>query len=325
MENSPGDQARLSAGAAPCCAPEGGRDGPARRPATAIAATGESSSEGMVPLPGGRFAMGSNDPWAYPDDGEGPVREFSLDPFLIDRDAVSNALFADFVEATGYETEAEHFGWSFVFGGLLPDDFPPTEGVAQAPWWRKVEGADWRRPEGPGSSLIGRGGHPVVHVSANDAQAYCDWAQKRLPTEAEWEMAARGGLEAKVFPWGDELEPEGEHRMNVWQGDFPMENTQADGYYCTCPVDAFPPNGYGLHNMTGNVWEWTADWFDPDYRRHDREHDPRGPASGTRKVQKGGSYLCHASYCRRYRVAARQALPPDSSTGNVGFRCARSS
>lgn len=306
-----------------CCTPGHARNEPRPGAAKDFAAADQTPDDGMVSMAGGCFAMGSDDPWAYPADGETPVREFSLGPYLIDRDAVSNSRFAAFVEATDYQTEAERFGWSFVFGGLLPEDFPPTEGVIQAPWWRKVEGADWRRPEGPGSSLIGRAAHPVVHVSSRDAEAYCAWSAQRLPTEAEWEMAARGGLKGKVFPWGDDLEPKGAHRMNVWQGTFPSENTQQDGYYGTCPVDAFEPNGYGLHNMTGNVWEWTSDWFAPDFRRQDRELDPCGPASGTRKVQKGGSYLCHASYCRRYRVAARQALPPSSSTGNVGFRCAR--
>ncbi len=161
-----------------------------------------------------------------------------------------------------------------------------------------------------------------MHVSFNDALSYCGWAGKRLATEAEWEFAARGGLARGAFPWGDELEPSGQHRMNVWQGPFPNGNTVGDGYFGTCPVDAFPPNGYGLHNVTGNVWEWTADWFDAEYRARDRRTDPAGPPTGTRRVQKGGSYLCHASYCRRYRIAARQGNEPDSSTGNLGFRCA---
>jgi formylglycine-generating enzyme required for sulfatase activity len=265
--------------------------------------------------------MGSDDRFAYPDDGETP-REFELGPFAIDSHAVSNAAFSRFVDATGYVTDAERFGWSFVFGGLLPDDFPDTRAVASAPWWRQVFEADWLHPEGPQSDLEERADHPAVHVSHNDALSYCAWAGKRLPTEAEWEFAARGGLEQKAFPWGDEREPDGDHRMNVWQGTFPNANTVDDGYYGTCPVDAFPANGFGLHNTTGNVWEWTADWFDAAFRDHDRNRDPAGPAWGTRRVQKGGSYLCHASYCRRYRVAARMGNEPDSSAGNLGFRCA---
>jgi formylglycine-generating enzyme len=162
----------------------------------------------------------------------------------------------------------------------------------------------------------------VVQVSFNDALNYGAWAGKRLPTEAEWEFAARGGLARAAFPWGDDMEPGGEHRMNVWQGHFPNQNTLGDGYYGTCPVDAFPANDYGMYNTTGNVWEWTADWFHPAFRDHDRRTDPAGPSGGTHKVQKGGSYLCHASYCRRYRVAARQGNEPDSSAGNLGFRCA---
>ena len=276
----------------------------------------------MVILPAGTFHMGSEDRFAYPDDGEGPVREFETSSFRIDACAVSNADFAAFVDATGFVTEAERFGWSFVFAGLLPDDYPPTEAVAAAPWWRKVDGADWRHPEGEQSGIDERFDHPVVHVSWNDAVAYCAWAGKRLPTEAEWERAARGGLEGGVFPWGDELEPGGEQRMNVWQGDFPARNTLADGYLGTAPVDAFEPNGLGVFNATGNVWEWTADWFHASFRQRDRRRDPAGPPRGTSKVQKGGSYLCHHSYCRRYRVAARQGSTPDSSTGNVGFRCA---
>ena len=281
-----------------------------------------SSRAGMVLLEGGEFLMGNDGPSAYPGDGEGPPRRIRLEPFRMDRHALSNAEFAAFVEDTEHVTEAERFGWSFVFAGLLPDDFPPTRGAAHAPWWRQVEGADWRRPEGPPSNLDGRMDHPVLHVSWNDAQAYCEWAGKRLPSEAEWEYAARGGLEEKVFPWGDDREPGGEHRMNVWQGAFPRENTCADGFYGTCPVDAFPANGYGLHNMTGNVWEWCADWYSPDFHTRDRRANPQGPRRGTNRSTRGGSYLCHHSYCRRYRVAARNALEPESTTGNTGFRCA---
>lgn len=277
----------------------------------------------MVLVPAGAFRIGSDDHFAYPADGEAPVRELETSAFWIDSVAVSNSAFSTFVEDAGYLTEAESFGWSFVFGGLLPDDFPPMQAVARAPWWRKVEGADWRHPAGPQSTLEGRLNHPAVHVSWHDAAAYANWAGKRLPTEAEWERAARGGLEGRVFPWGDELEPAGEQRMNVWQGEFPTENTLDDGYLGTAPVDAFPANGFGLFNTTGNVWEWTADWFHPSFRSRDRRRDAIGPPRGTNKVQKGGSYLCHHSYCRRYRVAARQGSTPDSSTGNVGLRCAR--
>jgi sulfatase modifying factor 1 len=304
-----------------CCSPSRATPGGTGAQVVVIADTGPTSTSGMVRLPGGVFVMGSDDWLAYPDDGETP-REVEVSPFMIDSCAVSNAQFGQFVAATGYITEAEGFGWSFVFGGLLPEDFPPTRGVAAAPWWRQVYEADWHHPEGPPSDLSDRADHPVVHASHNDALAFCAWAGKRLPTEAEWEFAARGGLNGAAFPWGDEREPSGEHRMNVWQGQFPVENTLEDGYHGTCPVNAFPPNGYGLYNATGNVWEWTADWFDPSYRERDRRTDPAGPPTGTRRVQKGGSHLCHASYCRRYRVAARQGNEPDASAGNLGFRCA---
>jgi formylglycine-generating enzyme required for sulfatase activity len=276
----------------------------------------------MVLLNGGEFLMGCDDRWAYPRDGEGPVRRISLDPFWIDAHAVTNDEFARFTEEAEYPTEAERFGWSFVFAGLLPDDFPATRSVAQAPWWRQVEGADWRHPAGPQSDLAGRGRHPVVHVSWADAVAFCAWQGTRLPSEAEWEHAARGGLRGKVFPWGDELEPDGRHAMNVFQGRFPAEDTAADGFAGTAPVDAFGPNGFGAYNMTGNVWEWCADWYSPTYYRHSATRDPQGPADGTHRVMRGGSYLCHESYCRRYRVAARSANTPDSSTDNLGFRVA---
>ncbi|MFE3456707.1 formylglycine-generating enzyme family protein [Nocardiopsis aegyptia] len=296
-----------------CCAPSreaGGAARPAARPAFE---RGPGDVSGLVRLEGGAFLMGSEDARAYPGDGEGPVRRVEVEPFWIGPTAVTNAEFAVFADATGYRTDAERFGWSFVFGGLLPDDFPPTRAVANAPWWRQVEGADWRRPEGPGSSTADRADHPVVHVSWDDARAYCDWAGLRLPTEAEWEYAARGGLEGRAYPWGDELEPGGEHRMNVWQGSFPHSNTRADGWLGTCPVTAFAPNGHGLYNMTGNVWEWCRDRFDTAPLAGD----------GARRSSRGGSYLCHESYCRRYRVSARQGLTPDSSMGNAGFRCVR--
>ncbi|MDV9186776.1 formylglycine-generating enzyme family protein [Streptomyces sp. SR27] len=276
----------------------------------------------MVRIPGGEFLMGAEDGWTVIGDGEGPVHRVRLAPFRIDRCAVSNAEFRDFTDATGHITDAERYGWSFVFAGLLPAGFPATRAVADAPWLRQVHGACWRHPEGPESDVRDRAEHPVVHVSWNDATAYAAWAGKRLPTEAEWEYAARGALEQRVFPWGDELEPGGEHRMNVWQGSFPHHNTSADGWYGTAPVTAYPPNGYGLHNMCGNVWEWCADWYSPAYYQSGPKNDPRGPSNGIQRVIRGGSYLCHASYCRRYRVAARSSSSPDSSTGNQGFRCA---
>src|SRR4051794_469456 len=249
--------------------------------------------------------MGTDGTYGYGEDGEGPAHEVALAPFSIGRHAVTNAEFAAFAEATGHRTEAESFGWSFVFAGLLPADFPPTRGVAGAPWWRQVEGADWAHPEGPQSEVGDRADHPVVHVSWNDASTFCAWAGARLPTEAEWEFAARGGRAGSRFPWGDELEPGGEHRMNVFQGSFPLNNTLEDGYAGTAPVGAFAPNGFGLDQMTGNVWEWAADWFDPGYYRVSPRQNPPGPAAGTAKVMRGGSYLCHASYCNRYRVDAR--------------------
>lgn len=258
-----------------------------------------------VRLPGGTFWMGSDDELAYPDDGEGPVRRVSVAPFSIQTSAVTNAQFSAFVDATGYVSEAESFGWSFVFAGLLPDDFPLTRGVAATPWWRQVEGATWGSPAGPLGLLTADPEHPAVHISWNDAVAFATWAGGRLPSEAEWEYAARGGLVQQPFPWGDDLEPDGTHRMNVWQGEFPSSNTRGDGWYGTAPVRSYPPNAYGLYDMTGNVWEWTADWFEP----------------GASRAARGGSYLCHASYCRRYRVSARQGMSPDSTTGNTGFRC----
>lgn len=260
----------------------------------------------MIRLPGGIFRMGTDDPDGFPDDHEGPARAVTVEPFAVDPYAVTNARFAEFVDATGYRTDAEQFGWSYVFAkfvaGPLRKISPRPE---QTPWWCGVSGAYWRAPEGPGSDLGGRWDHPVVHVSWRDAAEFCAWAGHRLPTEAEWEYAARGGLEGARYPWGDELTPGGEHRCNIWQGRFPVRNTGEDGYAGTAPVDAFQPNGFGLYNVSGNVWEWCADRFD---------------AEGDARSMRGGSYLCHESYCNRYRVAARSSNTPDSSSGNVGFR-----
>jgi formylglycine-generating enzyme len=284
------------------------------------AAVSAAARRRAVLLDGGEFLMGGDAADGYPADGEGPVHQVRLSPFGLDPHAVTTDRFAEFVAATGHVTDAERFGWSFVFGGLLPDDFPPTHAVAHAPWWRQVYGACWRHPEGPQSDLADRGDHPVVHVSWYDALAFCAWSGTRLPTEAEWEYAARGGAVRQRFPWGSEREPEGEHRMNVFQGRFPGENSCADGFAATAPVSSFPANGYGLNNMTGNVWEWCADWFDPGYYRRTPVENPPGPPGGTHRVMRGGSYLCHASYCNRYRVDARSGNEPCSSTGNLGFR-----
>jgi formylglycine-generating enzyme len=284
----------------------------------------EQMLERMIALPGGTFLMGTDCEHSFPQDGEGPVRAVTLEPFRIDRYPVTNELFAKFVQATEYKTEAERFGWSFVFWAHIPKDRFRNlveDTVAAAPWWCKVSGANWNSPEGPGSNVDGRANYPVVHVSWNDAEAFCRWSGQRLPTEAEWEYAARGGLEQKLYPWGDKLRPNGEHRCNIWQGTFPEFDTGEDGYAGTCPVDAFPPNGFGLYSVTGNAWEWCADWFDAEFHRTASRNAPKGPPQGTARVMKGGSFLCHKSYCNRYRVAARSSNTPDSSTSNIGFRC----
>ena len=279
----------------------------------------------MVELAGGEFLMGTDDDVGFPADGEGPVRRVELKPFYMDEIAVTNAQFSRFVKATRYKTEAEQFGWSFVFHLFLTKRArrEATQAVAEVPWWLPVTGATWRRPEGPGSDIKDRMDHPAVHVSWNDALDYAGWAGKRLPTEAEWEFAARGGLEQKRYAWGDDLTPGGEHRCNIWQGDFPDRDTAEDGYSGTAPARSYAPNGYGLYDVAGNVWEWTSDWFSADYHVDGGRDDPRGPPEGDSRVTRGGSYLCHDSYCNRYRVAARSSSTPDSSTGNLGFRCAR--
>jgi len=275
-----------------------------------------------VALPGGAFRMGSDD-GLMPADGEGPSRVVRVKPFAIDRAPVTNARFADFVSQTGYVTEAERFGWSYVFFQFLPPDHPPTQGVLGAEWWRRVPGACWSRPEGGTSGLDGRLDHPVVHVSWNDARAFASWAGGRLPSEAEWEYAARGGLEGKRFPWGDaEPDDEAVFPCNIWQGSFPHVNLCGDGYAGTAPAAAYGPNGFGLHNMVGNIWEWCEDAFRLRSLKRQAREANRLAASEGRRVMKGGSYLCHRSYCYRYRIAARSGNSPDSTTGHLGFRLA---
>ncbi|MDT0377949.1 formylglycine-generating enzyme family protein [Streptomyces sp. DSM 42041] len=314
-----------------CCAPARQGAPPAETPHAAAPSPGAPGDGprsvpephgGWRSLDGGPFLMGSAD-GPYPADGEGPVREVAVSPFSLAATAVTVAEFAAFTEATGHTTDAERFGWSFVFAGFLPRDAAPTRGAAATPWWRQVFGADWNHPEGPGTDTAARRDHPVVHVSHADAVAYCAWAGVRLPTEAEWESAARGGLEQQPFPWGAERDPGGEPRMNIWRGTFPDRNTAADGYAATCPVDAFEANAFGLWNMTGNVWEWCADWFSPGFHKRGPRTDPAGPPVGQARVLRGGSHLCHESYCLRYRTSARMGNTPDSSSGNTGFRVAR--
>jgi formylglycine-generating enzyme required for sulfatase activity len=256
------------------------------------------------------------------EDGEGPKRAVSLKAFELETLAVTNVRFARFVAATGYTTEAERFGWSPVFKGLLAGDTTFVPAAGPTPWWVRVDGACWHRPEGSGSSVERRGNHPVVHVSWNDAAAFAAWCGGRLPTEAEWEYAARGGLADPRFPWGDEEPHDTNVLCNIWQGDFPRHNTLADGYLGTSPVDAFVPNGLGFHGMSGNVWEWTADAFRiRSLSKQARQRNAHAANAGD-KVLKGGSFLCHRSYCYRYRIAARSSMSHDSSTSNVGFRVA---
>ena len=271
--------------------------------------------------------MGPDSDEGYPEDGEGPARRVQVAAFRIAETAVTNAQFATFCKATGYVTLAEQEGWSPVFHLLAPH--APARVGSDVPWWMAVDGASWRHPRGLGSEATAN--HPVVHVSHDDALAYCEWAGVRLPTEAEWEFAARGGLEQARFPWGDDLlDKRGRWQANIFQGEFPLHNTAEDGFLGTAPVKSYAPNGYGLYQVAGNVWEWCADWFTTEphpgaLTRDGRGQvvvDPTGPASGSERVMRGGSYLCHDSYCDRYRVAARSRQLPDSTSGNLGFRVA---
>ncbi|MFF2018372.1 formylglycine-generating enzyme family protein [Paenibacillus sp. NPDC058177] len=277
-----------------------------------------------VSLTGGAFEMGTNDSEGFPDDGEGPARKIEIDPFYISAYTVTNAQYQAFVEATGYITEAEKFGWSYVFHLLVSEETrSKVKGSSQqAPWWLAVEGANWRRPEGIEIGITDRMDHPVVHVTWNDAIAFCKWSGTRLPSEAEWEYAARGGLKGKRYPWGDKLKLDDQHMCNIWQGKFPVKNHASDGYIDTAPVHTFEPNGYGLYQVAGNVWEWCADWFSPAYHQKTQNVNPIFNIDTGHKSMRGGSYLCHRSYCNRYRVAARSSNTPDSSSGHCGFRVA---
>ena len=300
---------------------------------------------GMRLIHGREFLMGCDE--AYPD--EAPRHLVTVGDFLIDETPVTNAQFAEFIAATGYKTLAETAPDPADYPGMLPEMAKPGSAVFVRPprqvaqphpglWWQYVFGADWRHPRGPASGIGDLMDHPVVHVAYADAEAYARWAGKSLPTEAEWEFAARGGLEGAMYAWGDELAPQGRMMANYWQGEFPWQNTLADGYEGTSPVRTFPPNGYGLHDMIGNVWEWTVDWYvasRPSNRgsaccggsiersaTEEESYDPATPSLRIgRKVLKGGSYLCAPNYCQRYRPAAKFPQPVDSPTSHLGFRC----
>jgi formylglycine-generating enzyme len=291
----------------------------------------------MIWIPDGTFAMGSNE--HYPE--EAPVHEASVGGFWMDEHPVTNLEFMRFVKAIGHVTFAELPPDPSHYPGAKPENlkagsivFKKSSGPVDLRnpynWWDWKAGADWRHPEGPGSSLHGRERHPIVHVAYSDAEAYARWAGKELPTEAEWEFAARGGLEGAEFAWGNEMMPKGEPMANTWQGEFPYENLLVDGYEGTSPVGTFPPNGYGLLDIIGNVWEWTTDWYTANHEAASpccggdpraMSIDPNDNAKVPRKVMKGGSHLCAPNYCRRYRPAARMAQPIDTSTCHLGFRC----
>jgi formylglycine-generating enzyme required for sulfatase activity len=309
-----------------CCVPVRGtgRDAPS-------AEHGQPPAAGARPTPppalaaiaSGSFRMGTDSTEGFADDGEGPARDIFVDAFRIAPAAVTNREFNEFVRATSYLTDADRCGFSFVFYLQVPQAARKQVRRLPAglPWWLPVAYASWQRPNGPGSHIRDRLDHPVVHVSWNDATAYCEWAGVRLPTEAEWERAARGGLQGKRYPWGDELERDGQPRCNIWRGSFP--HAVAEGWSPgTITALSGEPNGYGLYNVAGNVWEWCSDWFDPGYHRSTGGRNPRASTPSGRRSMRGGSFLCHDSYCNRYRVAARGSNTPDSSSSNCGFRVA---
>ncbi|MBA31372.1 MAG: serine/threonine protein phosphatase [Chloroflexi bacterium] len=286
------------------------------------------NSEKMILIDQGNFLMGTDYEKAFSFDGEGPIREIKVSKFYMDQYPVTNLDFEKFCASTGYITEAEKFGWSFVFYQLVSEKTKKnvSESVQDAPWWWKVDNANWKNPYGPDSNIYELENHPVVHVSWNDANAYASWMGKKIPTEAEWEIAARGGLVNKNFSWGDD-DSEIYKKCNIWNGKFPESNSLKDGWLGTSPVDYFEPNDFNVYDTAGNVWEWCSDWFSASFHKvsnNETRNNPKGPLSGNTKTMKGGSYLCHNSYCNRYRNSARTQNSPDSSTGNLGFRLAYS-
>lgn len=306
---------------ASCCPPAASPGRPAGAVPPALGAA-LARPQRRVRLPGGRVRVGTHER-LLPQDGECPPRDIRVGPFAIDPLAVTNAWFGAFVRATGYRTDAERYGWSLVFSAFAADGAPATGAANEPFWWRRIEGACWHRPEGPHSDLAGRLDDPVVHVSWNDAVSFAAWAGGRLATEAEWEYAAAGGRQGARFPWGDR-EPD-DHSFqpcNIWQGEFPARNSGRDGFLATAPADAFAPNGYGLFNMSGNTWEWCADAFRVRSLARAAKARNQQAERNNERLLKGGSYLCHRSYCYRYRIAARTGAAADSSTGHVGFRLA---
>lgn len=290
-----------------------------------LAGTADVTSRGWpgetVFVKGGDTFVGTNNP-VLTVDGEGPERKTTVNDFFLEAETVTIKRFAEFVAATGYVTEAEKFGCAAVFIGLLDDRKLAAEHVGGTPWWARVDGATWRTPEGPGSTVGERMDHPVTQVSWNDAMAFAHWVSGRLPTEAEWEHAARGGNRRRRYPWGDDEPTDEEIFCNIWQGRFPHHNTEKDGHYGTAPARSFTPTEDGFYNLAGNVWEWSGDPFRVrSLSRPAKIRNEQAKRHGD-KVLKGGSFLCHKSYCYRYRVAARMGLSPDSASSNTGFRVA---